>query len=58
MQKQVNIQMGKDTHRRLKMLAADLELPIGTTLLFLLDQYRPIDIQETIKMMEQAVNEE
>ena len=39
------------THRRLKKLAVDLDLTMGTTISYLLDQVAPITGDELVKMI-------
>ena len=39
------------TKKRLKRLAVDLELPIGTTISYLLDHVAPITGEELVKMI-------
>jgi hypothetical protein len=52
MKKQTNIEMLPTTHKRLKMLAVEMELTLGATILFLLENYRPMPIDEQIKMIQ------
>lgn len=39
------------TQKRLKKLAVDLELPIGTTISYLLDQVAPLSSEELVQMI-------
>ena len=39
------------TFRRLKKLAVDMDLPIGTTITYLLDQIAPVSSEELVKMI-------
>jgi len=50
-QKSTCIIMLPSTQKRLKKLAVDLDLTIGTTISYLLDQVAPLSSEELVKMI-------